>query len=109
MDRVRVVVSVCIVVAAVAAMVHAAGDTGNNYKPKDGYVPDAETAIAIAVAVWNPIYGKDVIAQEKPYKASLSKGIWTVTGSLPENAPGGVAETDISKEDGRILRVIHGK
>jgi hypothetical protein len=102
--------SVGVVVAAtVAVMVHASGDAENNYKPKDGYVPNAETAIAIAVAVWNPIYGKDQIAKEKPYKAHLSKGIWTVEGSLPEGADGGVAEADISKDDGRILRVVHGK
>jgi hypothetical protein len=109
MKRIRVSVSACLAVAAVAAMVHAAGDAENNYKPKDGYVPDAETAVAIAVAVWDPIYGKDQIAQEKPYKASLAKGIWTVTGSLPENTVGGVAEADISKDDGRILRVSHGQ
>jgi hypothetical protein len=26
-------------------------------QPKKGYVPDEQTAIAIAVAVWTPIYG----------------------------------------------------
>ena len=90
-------------------MVHAAGDAKNSYKPKDGYVPDAQTAIAIAVAAWNPIFGKDQIAKEKPYKARLSKGIWTVEGSLREGAPGGVAAAQISKDDGRILRVVHGQ
>ena len=109
MKSIRVIVPLCMVLAVVAAMVHAAGDAENNYKPKDGYVPDAETAIAIAVAVWNPIYGKDQIAKEKPYKAHLSKGIWTVEGSFPEGSVGGVAEADISKEDGRTLRVSHGQ
>ena len=80
-----------------------------NYKPKDGYVPDEQTAIAIAVAVWTPIYGKEKIEGEKPYKAQLKNGVWTVTGSLPEGFDGGVAEIDISKMDGRILRVIHGQ
>jgi hypothetical protein len=79
-------------------------------KPAEGYVPDAETAITIAVAVWEPIYGKERIAEEKPYHATLSNGIWTVTGSLPEEYNrGGVAEADISKDDGRVSRVIHGK
>ena len=80
-----------------------------NYKPKDGYVPDEQTAIAIAVAVWTPIYGKDEIEGEKPYKAKLKNGVWTVTGFLPADANGGVAEADIAKDDGRILRVIHGQ
>jgi hypothetical protein len=80
-----------------------------NYKLKDGYVPDEQTAIAIAVAVWTPIYGKDKIEGEKPYKAQLKNGVWTVTGSLPEGFDGGVAEADIAKDDGCILRVIHGQ
>ena len=80
-----------------------------NYKPKEGYVPDKETAIAIAVAVWKPIYGKEKIENEKPYKASLKNGVWTVTGSLPEGWKGGVAEAEIAKDDGKIIRIIHGK
>ena len=80
-----------------------------NYKPRDGYVPDEQTAIAIAVAVWTPIYGKEKIENEKPYKARLKNEVWTVTGSLPPNTDGGVAEIEIAKDDGRILRVIHGK
>ena len=44
-----------------ALMVGAEDEKKHVYKPKEGYVPDAETAIAIAVAVWNPIYGKDKI------------------------------------------------
>lgn len=81
----------------------------HNYKPKEGYVPDEETAIKIAVAVWTPIYGKEKIEREKPYRAALIKGIWHVTGSLPEGWVGGVAEAEIDKDDGRIIRVNHGK
>ncbi len=84
--------------------------TKPNYEPKDGYVPDEETAIAIAVAVWNPIYGKENIDAEKPFHANLKNGIWTVTGSLPKGFDkGGTAIAEISKEDGRILRIIHEK
>ena len=50
----------------------------HNYKPPQGYVPDAATAIKIAVAVWEPIYGQEQIAQQKPYKAVLVKGVWKV-------------------------------
>ena len=94
------------------ASVHA-GEPKHTYVPPAGYVPDAATAIKIAVAVWEPIYGARTIAGEKPYKATLAGDIWTVTGSMPAisrliPAPGGVAEADISKQDGRILRVSHG-
>ncbi len=76
-------------------------------KPKTGYVPDEQTAISIAVAVWTPIYGKEQIEGEKPYRATLKNGVWTVTGSLPAGYDGGTAEADISQDSGCILRVIH--
>lgn len=81
----------------------------HNHRPAAGYFPDEETAIKIAVAVWMPIYGKDEIEKEKPYKAVLRDGIWYVSGSLPSGYVGGVAEAEIAKDDGRILRINHGK
>ncbi len=81
----------------------------HNYKPASGYIPDEETAIKVAVAVWTPIYGKDKIEKEKPYKAILKDGIWYVEGSLPEGWKGGVAEAEIAKDDGKIIRISHGK
>lgn len=86
----------------------------HTYMPKEGYVPDASTAIAIAVAVWGPIYGKDHIAGERPYKATLAGGVWTVEGSLPRGLfgrmmKGGVAVAEIRKRDACVLRVSHGK
>jgi hypothetical protein len=79
------------------------------YKPKDGFVPDAATAIKIAVAVWGPIFGEAKITGEKPYRATLKEGIWIVEGSLPKGSLGGVARAEISKHDGRIVSVSHGK
>jgi hypothetical protein len=86
----------------------------HNYKPPEGYVPDEETAIRIAVAVWTPIYGKQKIEEEKPYRATLINGIWYVRGSLPRPPngmvrAGGVAEAEINKDDGRIIRISHGR
>ena len=105
------IAAICVLFAATVLMAGAEGEKKHSYKPKEGYVPDAETAIAVAVAVWNPIYGKDKIEKEKPYKATLSNGVWTVEGSLPLPGKilGGVALAEISKDDGKILRVSHGK
>jgi len=80
----------------------------HNYKPREGYVPDETTAIKIAEAVWLPIYG-DTIYTEKPFKTVLKNGVWIVEGSLPEGYVGGVAEIEIAKDDGKILRVSHGQ
>ena len=82
----------------------------HNVHPAQGLVPDTKTAIAIAVAVWSPIYGEKLIASEQPYVATLSAdGKWTVTGSLPKGWDGGTAIAVISKSDGQVLRVSHGK
>ncbi len=82
---------------------------GHTYLPKEGYVPNEETAIKIAVAVWEPIYGVKKIAQEKPYKATLQNGIWSVRGSLKSGWVGGVAEIEICKSTAQIIRLSHGK
>jgi hypothetical protein len=85
------------------------GTSDSGYKPAAGFVPDEKTAIAIALAAWIPIYGKKQIDSEKPYNAVLKDGIWTVTGSLPKGWVGGTAEALISRDDGRILKIIHYK
>ena len=76
-----------------------------------GAVPNAESAIKIAVATWTPLYGERTIQAERPYTAKLEGDVWIVEGTfhsfgLP--AAGGVARAEISKADGRIIKVIHG-
>ena len=99
--------------AIVAAVAADQKEDRPSYKPPGGYVPDEKTAIAIAVAVWIPIYGEAKIQKEKPYVAELHDGIWYVHGTLQQplfdRRFGGYAEAEISKDDGRVLRVIHGK
>ena len=101
--------SVPILLAVVIAAALLAADLPKkNHKPKEGYVPDEKTAIKIAVAVWTPIYGEKLIESEKPYHAALSNGVWFVRGWVLD-LYGDAAEAEISKDDGRILRVSHGK
>ena len=77
--------------------------------PSEGLVPDEQTAISIAVAVWSPIYGQDNIAKQKPYQVFLVDGYWVVSGSLPKRMVGGTAKIVISREDGRIINISHDK
>jgi len=81
----------------------------HSYVPDSGFVPDPATAIRIAEAVWIPIYGQVQIERERPFRAVLKDGVWTVTGSLPAGRVGGVAVAQIGRRDGRILRVSHGQ
>ena len=47
---------------------------------RDAYVPDAVTAIKIAVAVWSLFIGAEHIATEHPYRDALNNGVWIVEG-----------------------------
>lgn len=82
--------------------------------PRDGYVPDEKTAVAIAVAVLSPIYGADKVLGEQPFHAMRNGDRWTVMGSLPRSKDGrtglgGVASVEIEAATGRILNVTHGR
>lgn len=72
------------------------------------YVPNKETAIKVAEAIWLPIYG-DRIYNSKPFVAKLvNDKIWIVQGTLTETK-GGVPYIEIQRKDCKILKVLHGK
>ena len=95
------------------AISHAAQEP--SFKPKDGFVPDAQTAVIIGEAVLMPIYGEKQIISERPFQATLKGDVWTVAGSLycggrpGALCAGGVAEVHLSKTSGEILYMMHGK
>ncbi|HMU96240.1 MAG TPA: NTF2 fold immunity protein [Elusimicrobiota bacterium] len=86
-----------------------AKDTAGDAKPTAGVVPDEKTAIRIALAVWEPLYGTKDVEGKAPYRARLEGNVWRVEGTLPPGHLGGVPTAEISKVDGRILRVSHGQ
>jgi hypothetical protein len=101
----------CIVILLTAA--HA-----QSYMPKDGFIPDSTTALKVAQAVLIPVYGKEKIESERPFKATLENGVWTIDGTLHcLDGKGGVttlcgagtAEVNLSEADGRVLKMIHYK
>jgi NTF2 fold immunity protein of polymorphic toxin system component len=100
---------VCYCMLLIATLAIAQG-----FKPKEAYVPDSTTAVKVAEAVLIPVYGKRQIESEEPFNATLKDGVWIVRGTLPCPDPktsciGGVAEVKISKDDARILSMIHYK
>jgi hypothetical protein len=99
----NITLSVCVV--AFAAVTGGAAQ----YRPPAGFVPNSTTARAIAEAVLIPIYGRAQIDRERPLVATLNRSTWTVRGALPRGFRGGVAEVRLSKIDGRILWLWHGK
>lgn len=79
-----------------------------------GIVPDEETAIKIAEAVFLPIYG-DTINENKPFKASYYSeyGVWLVEGIVKQplfgTKIGGVPYIIIQKNDGKIIAIWHDR
>ena len=94
-----------------------------SFKENKSYVPNSETAIKIAEAVWLPIYGNGIY-DKTPFIAELEgDSIWHVYGTLTQPKDyidkngdtvitlreGGVPEFFLYKSDGRIIQVSHGK
>jgi uncharacterized protein YecT (DUF1311 family) len=75
--------------------------------PKEGFVPDKDTAIAIACAVSVPVYGKEQIDGEKPLRAELENGKWLVIGTLHGGGVGRTLIVEIEQTTGRISYLGH--
>lgn len=69
-------------------------------------------AIKKAETILVNTYGESVLEQ-RPFRAKLDGGFWIIDGTL--NCPkasickGGTAHIELSKKDGHIRKVIHGK
>jgi hypothetical protein len=86
---------------------------GDGVVPKGGFVPNPEAAATIAEAVLIPVYGRQTVIAERPFKASLNVNIWVVKGRVPCDGPsdavcpGGSGEVWISQKTGQILYMTH--
>jgi NTF2 fold immunity protein len=85
----------------------AANETISEKTARVGMVPDAKTAVAIALAVFKPIFSQATIKKQSPFTAELKDDVWLVYGTVV--GLGGTAEAEISRKDGRIIRIGHGK
>ncbi len=103
------------VLAVTLVLSHAQAQPEPSFKPKEGFVPNAETAVKIAEAVLVPVYGEKLVVSERPFNAVLQGDVWTVDGTLHCDDPvafhcrGGTAGVKISKTSGQILNMIHGR
>jgi hypothetical protein len=80
-----------------------------NYLPTQGVIPNSDVAIQVGTSILTPIYGEARISKEKPFKATLSGDVWVITGTLNRSSDfNGVALIELSKSDGRVLRISHG-
>jgi hypothetical protein len=83
---------------------------GSDYRvplPKEGLVPDKETAIKIAEVILFRLYGKEDVIAQRPYKVEQEDDIWRISGTLKEGHFGSVFRIAISKRTGAILHLEH--
>lgn len=84
----------------------------DGYIPKDGFVSTPEIAVQIAEIVLKKIYGEKNIEKQKPFSINLENDVWIIEGYWDRNdfyTFGGVAYIEMRKDNGEILKVIHGK
>jgi hypothetical protein len=84
---------------------------GQDYRSKEGYVPDSATAVQIAEEVLIPVYGKTKIESERPFTAKLKDSVWTVSGSMhcPDGKGGTATLCNGGVEIGHLKAEVAGK
>ncbi len=73
--------------------------------PKEGLVPDKETAIKIAEVVLFRLYGEQDTIRQRPYTVKEEDYIWWISGTLPRDSYGTVFNIGISKHTAAILHL----
>jgi hypothetical protein len=71
----------------------------------NGVIFDGETATAVALAIFKPVFGKEYTDRFVPYQTRSNDGVWTVYGTLPQGSRGGAPTLKIQKSDGKVLEV----
>jgi hypothetical protein len=77
------------------------------HEPESGVVSTASIAKNVAFSYLKVVYPED--RHLSPMSATLSNGVWTVRGTLPEPSIGGVAGITLCQSNGRVLEIAHGK
>lgn len=72
-------------------------------------IKDSVTAISIAEPLLFSMYGKDNIAQQRPYETYFIDNYWILRGTLPKNSVGGTFLIIIDARNSSIVKITHGK
>jgi hypothetical protein len=77
--------------------------------PTQGIIPDEVTAVNVAEAVFQPIFGTEEVKKYLPYHAQLKEGAWIVYGTLKPGSRGDTPQMTIQKKDGKVIEVWHSQ
>jgi hypothetical protein len=100
--------------AATIVLASDASATGQSFAPTRAVIPDQATATAVGAAILHAYFGKEQFrdfGKEQfrdgaGYEATLEDSVWTVWESLPKGTIGGGPVVELSKADGRVLRIF---
>jgi hypothetical protein len=73
--------------------------------PANGVVPNERTAVRIAEAAFEPVFGTEEVARYIPYHAQLKEEVWTIYGTLKPGSRGGTPMMTIRKQDAKVLEI----
>jgi hypothetical protein len=86
---------------------------------RDDALPDSRTAVRVGYVLLSRRFGKQAIDRELPLRVGLDGNVWKVRGRIEKSRGirgntlhvvlGGIAEIDLDRRDGRVLRLEHGK
>ena len=81
------------------------------YRLSEGAIPDARTAVQVALPVIYNVYGKEDVQKEQPYHVKFQRdGMWIVSGNgANPHGCGGTFSISLQKADGRISSIAHDK
>jgi hypothetical protein len=75
--------------------------------PKEGLVPDKDTATKVAEVILFRLYGERDIVHQRPYTVTEDQNIWWVCGTLQGEGFGSAFKIAISRQTAAVLYVEH--
>ena len=80
-------------------------------EPKGGFFPDEKSSIRVAEAILPPICGEECVVRQRPFHATLTKGVWIVSGAPPKQGTkgGGAVEIRIDRRKAAVISYVFAR
>ncbi|WP_426475797.1 NTF2 fold immunity protein [Chryseobacterium balustinum] len=75
----------------------------------DRVIPDSQTAVNVAENILFKTYGKENIIKQRPYDVNFTDGYYIINGTFPKPTIGGTFLIIINSQDGKVIKLTHGK
>ncbi|REC57122.1 hypothetical protein DRF62_00935 [Chryseobacterium piscium] len=75
----------------------------------DRVISDSQTAVDVAESILFKIYGEENIIKQRPYDVNFTDGYYIINGTFPKPTIGGTFLIIINSQDGKVIKLTHGK